>query len=108
MAPHDSSENLAKLVEKMDKDCQCVTNKKDKDGKSELNNITKIDNVKLQLRSTSLEEIIFDGEKNSDKIEKTQTEKNDRDVSTSPSFQKPTISSECKKEGIEDYFLFWS
>ena len=54
MAPHDSSENLAKLVEKMDKDCQCATNKKDKDGKSELNNTKKIDNIKLQLRSTSL------------------------------------------------------
>lgn len=105
MAPHDSSENLAKLVEKMDKDCQCATNKKDKDGKSELNNTKKIDNIKLQLRSTSLEEIISE---NSDKIEKIQMEKNDRDVSTSSFFQKPTISSECKQEGIEDYFLFWS
>ena len=107
MAPHDSSENLAKLVEKMDKDCQCATNKKDKDGKSGLN-ITKNDNIKLQLRSTSLEEIIFEGPKNSDNIKKIQMEKNDRDVSKSPFFQKPTISSECKKEGIEDYFLFWS
>ena len=105
MAPHDSSENLAKLVEKMDKDCQCATNKKDKDGKSGLNNIKKFDNIKLQLRSTSLEEVISE---NSDKIEKIQTEKNDRDVSTSSFFQKPTISSECKQEGIEDYFLFWS
>ena len=105
MAPHDSSENLAKLVEKTDKDCQCATNKKDKDGKSGLNNIKKIDNIKLQLRSTSLEEVISE---NSDKIEKIQMEKNDRDVSTSDFFQKPTISSECKQKGIEDYFLFWS
>jgi hypothetical protein len=29
-------------------------------------------------------------------------------VKKSPSFVKPTISSECKENGLEDYFIFWN
>ena len=106
MAPHDSNENLSKLlIEKRDKECNCGNYKEEKEGMSGPNlnkkNVEKEDNIDTIFKKSESVELILE---KLDRIEKAQTESNKKDTS----FQKPTISSECKKEGLEDYFLFWS